>query len=147
MGKPTGPPRGSESGVWSREFERALVYANPGLGKSSTLDPAAQLQGAPPAAAPVVEIELPAGRTYREALGAPPFRLPWLLPCSRVLVRACLVRSNCRVSPPCKRVHGPCCVLSTALFGIAMCLATGQSALLNGTTLSLATNQSVVLVW
>ena len=55
VGKPTGLPTRADSGVWSRTFERALVFANPGSGKSS------------PTAA--VQVPLPAGRTYREALG------------------------------------------------------------------------------
>ena len=48
------PTRAAKTGIWSREFEKALVFANP----NSILPEAVKVQ------LPVVP-----GRTYREALG------------------------------------------------------------------------------
>ena len=55
IGKPVSmPTRAAKTGIWSREFEKALVFANP----NSILPEAVKVQ------LPVVP-----GRTYREALG------------------------------------------------------------------------------
>jgi hypothetical protein len=83
VGQALGPPISStNSAVWSRSYEKALVYCNPGTDAENA-------KGSPRP----VTIQLPAGRRYREALG--------------------------------------------------------QTALLSadGNTLTLATNQSAVLVW
>ena len=82
VGRALGLPTRSSDAVWSRSYEKALVYCNPGTDAENAKG-----------ALPPVAIQLPAGRKYREALG--------------------------------------------------------QAALLSadGTTLTLATNQSAVLVW
>ena len=76
------PTRSSDSAVWSRSYEKALVYCNPGTDADNAKG-----------SSPPVAIQLPAGRKYREALG-----------------QAALLSSD-------------------------------------GTTLTLAANQSAVLVW
>eukprot|EP01052_Picozoa_sp_SAG31_P047578 SAG31_NODE_9582_length_1256_cov_1.101988_1_plen_150_part_00 len=58
VGRALGPPSHSNGAVWSRSYEHALVYCNPG-------DEVQNAKGLSPPA----EVELPAGRTYREALG------------------------------------------------------------------------------
>lgn len=61
VGQAVGPPtRSSDTAVWSRSYENALIYNNPGV----DADNAAGLS--PPV---TIQLPVPAGRTYREALG------------------------------------------------------------------------------